>query len=71
LGRNGHTLELLNGKFVLFGGILEITKESDEAFFFDPETNTWNTIECAPVFDHNAQSPTNNFLNESNFDDTL
>ena len=34
-----------NGKFVIFGGILEITKESDEVFVFDPSTNNWTILE--------------------------
>lgn len=40
--RNGHSIISHNGKLVLFGGIIEITKESDEVFIFDPNTNEWS-----------------------------
>lgn len=33
-GRNGHTLELHDGYLIMFGGILEITKESEEIYIF-------------------------------------
>lgn len=33
------------GKFIIFGGILEITKESDEAFQYDLATNTWSVLD--------------------------
>lgn len=29
----------------MFGGILEITKESDEVFIFDIESSTWAILE--------------------------
>lgn len=29
----------------MFGGILEITKETDEVFIYDFESNTWSTYE--------------------------
>jgi hypothetical protein len=45
-GRNGHTMVIINNKIVLFGGILEITKESDEVFIYDLSTNTWKTYEA-------------------------
>lgn len=32
---------IINKKLVLFGGILEITKESDEVFIYDFTNNTW------------------------------
>jgi hypothetical protein len=33
---------IIHNKIVLFGGIIEITKESDEVFVFDLSTNTWS-----------------------------
>jgi hypothetical protein len=33
---------------VLFGGILEITKETDETYIYDVPSNTWSMIE-API----------------------
>ena len=35
IGRNGHTTVIINNKLVLFGGIIEVTKESDEIFVYD------------------------------------
>lgn len=32
---------IINKKLVLFGGILEITKESDEVFIYDFASSTW------------------------------
>ena len=34
-----------NNKFVMFGGILEITKESDEIFIFDPASSNWTILD--------------------------
>ncbi len=45
LGRNGHSIIEINGKLVLFGGIIEITKESDEVFTFDTATSTWKLVD--------------------------
>jgi N-acetylneuraminic acid mutarotase len=33
-GRNGHSLQLYNGFLIMFGGILEITKESEDIYIF-------------------------------------
>jgi N-acetylneuraminic acid mutarotase len=41
IGRNGHTTVLVNNKLVMFGGILEITKESDDLYTYDFTTNKW------------------------------
>lgn len=44
-GRNGQTMVLINNKIVMFGGILEITKETDEVFIFDFTSNKWSSYE--------------------------
>lgn len=46
-GRNGHTMVVINNKIVMFGGILEITKETDEVFIYDFATNRWTIFESA------------------------
>lgn len=33
-GRNGHSLQVHNGFLIMFGGILEITKESEDIYIF-------------------------------------
>lgn len=55
-----------NGKFVMFGGILEITKESDEVFIFDPTTNIWTILESHITNNEYTKSGTYTFK-----DDTL
>jgi general stress protein YciG len=44
--RSGITIDLVKDTLVLFGGILEITKETDETYFYDVPTNTWSMIEA-------------------------
>lgn len=44
-GRNGHSTVVVNKKLILFGGILEITKESDEVFIYEFGTLTWSVYE--------------------------
>jgi hypothetical protein len=39
VGRSGHTAVIIGSKLVIFGGILEVTKESDEVFVYDFGTN--------------------------------
>lgn len=46
-GRNGHTAIVINQKLIVFGGIIEITKESDEIFVYDFATNTWSIVEAS------------------------
>eukprot|EP00347_Sterkiella_histriomuscorum_P002778 403366836 len=40
-GRNGLTMVDINNKIVMFGGILEVTKETDEVFIYDFAMNKW------------------------------
>jgi hypothetical protein len=44
--RSGHTIEVVKESLILFGGILEITKETDETYIYDVPTNTWSMIEA-------------------------
>lgn len=46
----------VNQKLYMFGGILEITKESDEVFIYDLATNLWSTYEC-PINYGTSNSP--------------
>lgn len=55
-GRNGHTMVVINNKIVMFGGILEITKETDEVFIFDFTSNRWITYE-SPSYVFGGASP--------------
>jgi hypothetical protein len=50
---------IINNKIVLFGGIIEITKESDEVFIFDAAQHKWLTVDLPnPLKDANG-SPMN------------
>ena len=40
-GRSGHSLNLYQNHLVLFGGIIEVTKESNELYIFNLQTKTW------------------------------
>jgi len=40
----------------MFGGILEITKETDDVFIYDFTTNKWSTYESPH---HGSNSPMN------------
>jgi hypothetical protein len=51
-------LNIINNKIVLFGGIIEITKESDEVFTFDLTTNTWRIVDL-PNPNKDSGSPMN------------
>jgi len=68
-GRNGHTTVVINNKLVMFGGILEVTKESDEVFIYDFPSNTWRVYE-ALNFD-GGKSPNNIKDTDSLNDDKL
>lgn len=55
-GRSGHTMVVINNKIVMFGGILEITKETDEVFIYDFASNRWFTYE-SPILYNGGNSP--------------
>ena len=42
--RCGHTLSAFGERLWLFGGLKEVTQESNGMFRFNPETNTWDEI---------------------------
>ena len=42
--RCGHSLSTHHDKLFLFGGLKEVTKESNEIFRFNPETHEWDEI---------------------------
>ena len=51
--RNGHSLERVGEFLVLFGGILDITKESEEMYLFNIGTSTWQKIDLSlPLFEN-------------------
>lgn len=39
----------INNKIVMFGGILEVTKETDEVFIYDLATSRWSVYEAPNV----------------------
>jgi len=41
IGRCGHTSVMYNGHLVIFGGILEITKELNDCYIFNFQTKCW------------------------------
>lgn len=45
---------LINNKIVMFGGILEITKETDEVFIYDFAINKWFTYEAPLNYGNNS-----------------
>ena len=42
--RSSHSFNLYEGRIYMFGGLLEVTKESSELFSFDIETSTWTLL---------------------------
>mmetsp|Transcript_12918 Transcript_12918/g.12809 ORF Transcript_12918/g.12809 Transcript_12918/m.12809 type:complete len:134 (+) Transcript_12918:840-1241(+) len=56
LGRNGHSVVIFKDKMILFGGIIEVTKESDEVFIYDPVINTWKLVDTSGQI-HEGMSP--------------
>jgi Galactose oxidase, central domain len=53
-GRNGHSMVLINNKLVMFGGILEITKETDDVFIYDFASNKWIIYESPHHYGNNS-----------------
>ncbi len=45
VGRQGSTMGIMDDKMVMFGGIIEVTKESDEVFVFDFVTQEWKLMD--------------------------
>jgi len=41
LPRSGHTASIHNGKMIIFGGILELTKELNEMLLYDFNTRSF------------------------------
>lgn len=46
-GRNGHTLIKHQDYLIMFGGILEITKESEDLYAFHIPSSTWKLIDMS------------------------
>ena len=42
--RSGHSFNFYDGKIFMFGGLIEVTKESSELFAFEIETETWTLL---------------------------
>jgi N-acetylneuraminic acid mutarotase len=45
LARTGHSSMVMNGKVIIFGGILEVTKEINDVHAYDISTGKWELIE--------------------------
>lgn len=58
----------MNSKFVMFGGILEITKESDEVYIFDPAISQWNILELNSNIGDLLRTGTNTFKDDLDSD---
>ena len=52
-------MDIVNNKIVLFGGIIEITKESDEVFLFDFKTLSWSIVDLPNLYKDGQGSPMN------------
>ena len=62
---------MLNNKIVIFGGILEVTKESDEIFVYDIVSSKWSTIENThKVIEGGSPVHRNDFESSTNEKDT-
>jgi hypothetical protein len=55
---------VINNKAVMFGGILEVTKETDDVFIYDFAANKWSTYDT-PQLPGGNNSP----VNMRDFDD--
>lgn len=42
--RSGHSCQTYNGNMIVFGGIQEITKELNDCFIYNYETNSWTQM---------------------------
>ena len=62
--RSGHTASLHNGKMIIFGGILELTKELNEMLIYDFGTKSFSIIGESHNEDLNALQHSNNRAKE-------
>ena len=71
--RCGHSFSQHNGKAFLFGGLIEVTQESNETLKFDLETHTWEEIGSSGVGAQINASRLNEYMNkkESTLDATI
>jgi N-acetylneuraminic acid mutarotase len=44
IGRYGHSSATYNGHLIVFGGIHEITKELNDLYIFNFQTNQWRRL---------------------------
>ena len=63
LPRCGHSFNYHDEKIILFGGLIEVTKESCETFKFDLATHTWSEIGSSATIENNQTN--NNQLLEN------
>ena len=64
LPRSGHTASIHNGKMIIFGGILELTKELNEMLLYDFGTKCFTMIGETHNEDLNALQQSNNRVKE-------
>jgi N-acetylneuraminic acid mutarotase len=60
LPRSGHTASIHNGKMIIFGGILELTKELNEMLLYDFGSRSFSIIGESHNEDLNALQQSNN-----------
>ena len=58
--RSGHTIEIVNGKIFIFGGILEVTKEINDLFCYDIAKCKWENLYEVDAFNKTERSPDGN-----------
>ena len=70
-GRNGHSLLVFGDLLVMFGGILEVTKESEDIYVFHIPSSCWKLVDMnsGPIdlksyFDTAINRPTHNVRSE-------
>jgi hypothetical protein len=40
-------MQVMDGKIILFGGIIEVTKESNDSYSFDVQTEIWSIVDVS------------------------
>ena len=63
--RSGHSLTFCDNKIILFGGLLEVTKETEDLYQFDIQSKFWKIHKKT---DHEvSQSRTDNQLTQNSY----
>lgn len=62
--RSGHTLTIVGGSIMMFGGLIEITKECNETFRYSLADNFWTNLKAcpAPALPQHIQEPVSSMV---------